>query len=259
MRSKLSAVIAGCALCLSIGGAAFTGSIRTADAAEIKVLASPFYKPAYNELVPVFEKSTGNKVLTTWAGTPETIKRIGGREVYDLVIIWNSIIDQLIKDGHLVADSRVDLIKSGMGVAVRAGAPKINISSADALKQSLIEAKSIACSTGPSGRYLLGLFQKWGVTDQLKPKLMQIPTERPVGEVVAAGEAEVGIQQASELLAVKGIDVLGPLPPDIQEFIVLSAALHKTAPASDATKALVRFLTSPQAVSVIKKIGWEPG
>lgn len=225
-------------------------------AAEIKVISSGSFKPAVNALAPTFEAQTNNKVLMTWSGTVQLPKRIGAGEVFDAVIIWDATMDQLSRDGHIIADTRVPIAKSGIGVAVRAGAPKMDVSSAQALKASLLSAKSIAYSTGPSGIYLEGLFKKWGIEG---PKLMQIPPGRAIGDVVAAGEAEIGFQQVSELLPIKGIDFLGPLPPDIQENTVLSGAVLKTAPTPDGAKALLKFLTSPQSTPAIKKIGMEPG
>jgi len=233
--------------------------IASAGAAEIKVMASAAFKEAYLELVPAFEKSSGHKVTTLWAGTNDAVKRIGGGETVDLVIIAAPAIDALVRQGKLVTGSRVDLAKSGVGVAVRAGAPKIDISSGDALRQALLGAKSIAYSSGPSGAYIAGLLQRWGVADQLKSRVTQVASGIPVGEVLAKGEAEIGFQQVSELLPIKGIDFLGPLPADIQEITVFSAGLHAAAPNPDAAKALVKFLTLPDAAPVIRRKGMEPG
>ena len=239
--------------------AAITLSISVSRAAEIKVISSGSFKPALNSLLTTFEKQTDNKVLTTWSGTAELPKRIGAGETFDLVIIWDATMDQLNREDHIIADSRVPVAKSGIGVAVRGGAPKIDVSSAQALKTSLLFAKSIAYSTGPSGIYLEGLFKKWGFVGRPSPKLMRIPPGRAIGDVVAAGEAEVGFQQVSELLPIKGIDFLGPLPADIQEITILSGAVLKTAPNPYVAKALLKFLTSPQSAPAIKKIGMEPG
>jgi molybdate transport system substrate-binding protein len=230
-----------------------------ASAAEIKVMASAAFKEAYGELVPAFETSSGHKVTTIWAGTNDVVKRIGAGETVDLVIIAGPAIDQLIKQGKLLAGSRVDVAKSGIGVAVRSGAPRIDMSSGDALKTALLGAKSIAYSSGPSGAYMAALLQKWGVADQLKSRVTQVSSGVPVGEVVAKGEAEIGFQQVSELLPIKGIDLLGPLPADIQEITVFSAGLPAAAPAPDAAQALVKFLTSPAAAPVIRQKGMEPG
>ena len=168
-------------------------------------------------------------------------------------------LDGLIKQGKIVAGSRVDLVKSGVGVAVRAGAPRPDISSGEALKRTLLAAKSVGYSQGPSGVYIEGLFQRLGIADALKPKSKQTQPGNPVGVLIARGEAEIGFQQISELLPIAGIDYLGPLPPDIQHVTVFAAGLHAGAKEAEAAKALVKFLTAPAAVPVIKKHGLEPG
>jgi molybdate transport system substrate-binding protein len=231
----------------------------TADAADIKVMASAAIKEAYLELVPQFEKSTEHKVSTTWAGTVDMTKRLNAGEVFDLIIMAGPSIDEFIKQGKLVAGSRVDLAKSGVGVAVRAGAPKPDISSADAVKRAMLAAKSIAYSTGPSGVYIAALFQRMGIADQIKDKVKIGAPGVPIGGIIARGEAEIGFQQVSELLPVAGIDYIGPLPPDIQQITVFASGIHTGATQADAAKALVKFLTSPQAAPVIKKKGMEPG
>jgi molybdate transport system substrate-binding protein len=228
------------------------------SAAEIKVMASAAIREAYLELVPAFEKQSGHKVVTIWSGTTEVSRRIGGGEVADLVIVSAPTIDKLIADGKVVG-SRVDLAKSGIGVAVRAGQPKPDISSGEAVKKAVLAAKSVAYSSGPSGFYLAELFKKMGIADEIKPKLTQTPSGVQVGEVIARGEAELGFQQVSELLHVKGIDYLGPLPADIQHVTVFSAGVHASAKEPEAAKALVKFLTAPGAATVIAKTGMEPG
>ena len=229
------------------------------QAADINVLASNALKEAYLELVPSFEKATEHKVATTWAGTNDIKKRMAAGETYDLVIMAGPALDELVKQGKIVPGSRVDLAKSGVGVAVRAGAPKPDISSGDALKRALLAAKSIAYSSGPSGVYMEGLFRRLGIADEIKPKLKQTQPGNPVGEVIARGEAEIGFQQVSELLPIAGIDYIGPLPPDIQHITVFSGGIHTGAKQPDAAKALVKFITAPAAVPVIKKKGMEPG
>lgn len=230
-----------------------------AHAAEIKVIASAAVKEVVRDLASVFEKSSGHKVVTIWAGTEAITKRISGGESADVVIIAARNIDKLIAEGWLAAGSRLDIAKSGIGVAVRAGQPKPDISSGDAVKKAVLAAKSVAYSSGPSGFYLADLFKKMGIADQIKDKVKQTPSGDQVGEVVARGEAELGFQQVSELLHLKGIEYLGPLPPDIQHVTVFSAGLHGKAAAPDAAKALIKFLASPEAAPVIRKTGMEPG
>ena len=229
-----------------------------AQAGEIKVMMSAAFREAYLELVPQFERASEHKVVTIQAPTIDMMTRLKGGETVDLVIMAGASIGELIKDGKIVPGSRADLAKSGIGVAVRQGAPKPDIGSADALKRALLAAQSVAYSTGPSGVYLAGLFQRMGIADALKPKIKQVKGE-PVGAVVARGEAEIGFQQVSELLPLAGIDFLGPLPPEIQEITVFAAGLHVNAKEPEAAKALVKFLTAPATAPVIKKTGMEPG
>jgi molybdate transport system substrate-binding protein len=243
----------------AFAGASFLILAGFANAADVKVMASAAIKEAYLELVPQFEKGTENKVATTWAGTVDMMKRLQDGELFDLVIMAAPSIDELTKQGKIVPGSRVDLAKSGVGVAVRAGAPKPDIGSGEALKRSVLAAKSVAYSTGPSGVYLAGLFQRMGISDDIKSKVKLAPPGMPVGEMIARGEAEIGFQQVSELLPVAGIDFIGPLSADVQQITIFAGGIHTGATQADAAKALVKFLTSPQAAPVIKKKGLEPG
>ncbi len=228
------------------------------NAAEVKVMLSAAFKEAYVELVPQFERATGHKVVTIWAPTVEMMKRLKGGEAVDLVIIAADSIEELIKLGKIAPGSRVDLAKSVIGVAIRAGAPKPDIRTTEAFKRTLLAAKSIAYSTGPSGVYITELFKRLGIAEELKPKVKQLQGV-PIGEVVARGDAEIGFQQVSEILPVAGIELLGPLPADIQRTTVFSIGLHSGAQQPDAARALVQFLTSPAAAPVIRKKGMEPG
>jgi molybdate transport system substrate-binding protein len=246
-----SSIIVGAAGALLYCGAA--------NAVEIKVLSTQAAEQAYRELVPQFEKASGHKVSTIFTGTLDLQKRIAAGESYDLIIMAGPAIDDFIKAGKIVPGSRVDLAKSGVGVAVRAGAPKPDISSTEALKKTLIAAKSIGYSTGPSGVYIVGLFQRMGIADAVKPKLKQTPTGVFVGSIVASGEAEIGFQQVSEFLHFPGVDYVGPLPADIQEITVFSSGLQVGGKEADAAKAWVKFLTAPAAAPVFKKMGLEPG
>lgn len=231
--------------------------VDMAQAAEIRVMASAAIREAYLELVPVFERTTAHRVLTTWVPTVEMMRRLKASESIDLVIMASSSIDELIEVGRIVLGSRTDLATSGIGVAVRTGAPQPNIGSAEALRETLLSARSVAYSTGPSGVYLAGLFQRMGIADELRSKVKQVQGE-PIGAVIARGEAEIGFQQVSELLPIAGITYLGALPAEIQQTTVFSAGLHIDATDPAAAQALVKFLTSPAAVAVIKKKGMEP-
>jgi molybdate transport system substrate-binding protein len=228
-----------------------------AQAAEIKLLASNGLKEAYLELFSEFEKATGHKVTVEWAGTPDIRKRMAAGEVADIVISAGATED-FIKEGKLVAGTEAKLGKSGVGVAVREGAPKPDISSADALKKAVLDAKSVAHSAGASGVYVASMFQKLGISDQVKAKLATVKPGEAVGEVVARGDAEIGFQQIGELLPVKGIQLVGPLPPELQNITVFSGAIHSASKAPDAAAALIKFLTTPAAAEVLKKHGLEP-
>jgi molybdate transport system substrate-binding protein len=228
-----------------------------AHATEIKVMQSAAFKEAYLELAPEFERTTGHRLVTLWVPSVQMMNRLKGGETVDVVILSASALDELTQAGRVVPGSRVDLARSGVGVAVRAGAPKPDISSAEAVKRALLAAKAIAYSTGPSGIYLAGLFERMGIAGQLKPKLRRVQGE-PAGGVVARGEADLAFQQVCELLPVAGIDFVGPLPPDIQTITTFSAGLCVGAKEPDAARELVRFLTAPAAAPVIRKKGMEP-
>ena len=227
--------------------------------AEVKLIASNAAKEAVLDLIPAFEKLSGHKVTVIWAGTEAITKRISGGEVVDVVLIAAPNIDKLISEKKLVEGSRTNIAKSGIGIAVRAGLPKPDISSGDAIKKAVLDAKSVAYSSGPSGFYIAELFKKMGIAEQIKDKVRQTPSGVQVGEVVARGDADLGFQQISELLHVKGIHYLGPLPPDNQHLTIWSTGIHSAAPSPDAAKALVKYLSGPDAGASIRKAGMEPG
>jgi molybdate transport system substrate-binding protein len=227
-------------------------------AAEISVLSTQATQEAYSELVAQFERATGHKVRTDFTGTLNVQKRLAASESFDLIIMAAPAIDEQIKLGRAMADSRVDIAKSGVGVAVRKGAKKPDIGSPEALKKTLLAAKSIGYSTGPSGVYILTVFDRLGVADQVKGKLKQTPSGVFVGNLIASGETEIGFQQIAELVHFAGIDYVGPLPDELQRVTVFSAGIHSGAKQPDAAKALVKFLTAPSAAQVIRKHGLEP-
>jgi molybdate transport system substrate-binding protein len=230
-----------------------------AGAADISVLGSAAMKDVVTNVVPAFEKATGHRVKLAWAGTEAITKRVAEGEAVDVVLIAAPNIDKLIAQGKLVQGSRADVARSGIGVAVRAGAPTPDVSSGDAVKKAVLGAGSVAYSSGPSGAYVAELFQRMGIADAIKAKVKQTPSGVLVGEVVARGEAELGFQQISELLHLSGIQYLGPLPPEIQHFTVFSAGLHTASPAPEPAKAFMKALTSPEAAPTIRKAGMEPG
>jgi molybdate transport system substrate-binding protein len=243
---------------LSIAAAAFLLS-GVAGAAEIKVLSTQATEEAYKELVPQFEKASGHKVTTVFTGTLDALKRLSNGETYDLLIMARQQIDELSQSGKVVAGSRTDIAKSGVGAAVGKGKPKPDISTVDALKKTLLAAKSIGYSTGPSGIYVVTMFQKMGIADEVKSKLKQTPTGVFVGSIIASGEAEIGFQQVSELSFFPGIDYVGPIPAEVQLITVFSAGIPTGTKQADAAKALVSFVTAPAAAAIFKKHALDPG
>ena len=232
-------------------------------AAEITVVTSGAFTAAYMELAPQYEHATHNKLVSetgpSMGKTHNAIPmRLERNEAIDVVIMAAPALDDLLKQGKIRAGSRVDLVQSAIGVAVKAGAPKPDISTLDALKRTLLAAKSIAYSDSASGVYLATeLFPKLGIADQIKSKTKKIEAD-PVGGVVAKGEAEIGFQQISELRPVKGIDIVGELPPGAQRITVFAAGIPATSKQPNAAKALIQWLASPAVYPTIKKTGLEP-
>lgn len=237
--------------------------VGTAGAADIEVMISGGFAAAYRSLTPVFEAMTGHRLHTAWGpsmgDTPEAIpNRLARGEPADVLIMVGAALDELTNHGKVVADSRVDLARSKIGVVVRAGTSKPDISSVDAFRRALLQARSVAYSDSASGVYVAGvMFERLGIADQMKGKSRMIPGE-PVGVVVARGDAEFGIQQISELLPVKGIDLVGPLPPELQKVTLYSAGIAVGATQPDAAGDLLRFLASPPASDAITNSGLEP-
>jgi len=232
-------------------------------AAEVHVMISGGLSAAYNALVPEFEKATGNKVVTAYGPSMGTTVnaipvRLSRGEPADVLILVGYALDDLIKQGKAVAGSKVDLVNSKIGVAVKAGSPKPDISTADAVKRALLAAKSVAYSDSASGVYVsTEMFDKLGIAAEMKDKAKKIPAT-PVAEIVAKGEAELGLQQISELKAISGVDIVGPLPESLQKVTVFSAGIATESKEPEAGKALIKFLASPAARETIVKSGLEP-
>ncbi len=231
-------------------------------AQEITVMTSGAFTAAYLELIPELERLTKRKIVTAatsmGTGASSIPRRLQQGEPVDVVIVADAALTDLIKRGHIVAESRTPLARSAIGMAVRAGSAIPDISSVDALKRTLLQAKSIAYSASVSGDYLsTELFQRLGIADQIMPTSRRIEGER-VGAVVARGEAEIGFQQTSELLPVPGIYYVGPLPPEVQKVSVFSAGVAAASVDVDAAYVVIRFLASPSAAAAITKTGLEP-
>jgi molybdate transport system substrate-binding protein len=230
---------------------------------EFRVMTSGAFTAAYLELIPRLELLTKKKVVTaaTSIGTGENSipRRLQRGEVVDVVIVADNVLLGLIKDGLIAPDSHTPLARSAIGLAVRAGARKPDISTVEALKRTLLEAKSIAYSASVSGDYVSNeLFERLGIADKVKSKSRRIEGGERVGAVIARGEAEVGFQQISELLPVPGIDHITPLPPEAQKVSIFSAGVAKTSSDPGAARAVIKLLGSPEAAGAITKSGLEP-
>jgi molybdate transport system substrate-binding protein len=247
-------------LVLGVAGAVLLAG--SAGAAEVRVMISGGMTAAYNVLVPEFERVSGNKVITAFGPSMGTTTnaipvRLERGEPADVLIMVGYALGDLAKQGKVVADSRVDLTKSLIGIAVKAGASKPDISSADAIKRALLAAKSVAYSDSASGVYVSTvMFDKLGITDAMKDKARKVPAT-PVGEIVARGDAEIGFQQIAELRPVSGIDIVGPLPPDLQKVTIFSAGIATVSKEPEAAKAFIQFLASPAAKAAIVDSGME--
>jgi molybdate transport system substrate-binding protein len=229
---------------------------------EVVVMTSGAFTAAYLSLADPFTASTGHRLVTATTtmgvGRDSIPNRLAAGESVDIVIVAGDALESLIAGGQIVRGSRVDLARSRIAMAVRRGAPRPDIGTVDALKQALLHARSIAVSASVSGDYLTGeLFPRLGIADEVRGKTQRIERER-VGEVVARGDAEVGFQQVSELRPIRGIDIVGPLPADVQRVTVFAAGIAARATHVEAARALLAFLTSPAARPAIEASGLEP-
>jgi molybdate transport system substrate-binding protein len=232
-----------------------------AEAAEIKVLSAIAMQKAVEDLGPKFERTTGHKLTITFATLGAIVKRLQDGDTADVVIAPQQGMDTLVKDGKAVAGNVVVLARTGISLAVRKGAFKPDISSPDALKRTLLAAKSISYTSpeggGASGIHFAKVLERLGIAEEMKSKTV-FPKTVAVGAAIANGEAEIGVQQNQELVSVPDIEVIGPLPGDLQATIVLSAAVMASSNDAAASKALVDFLRTPEAAVVLKAKGMEP-
>jgi molybdate transport system substrate-binding protein len=210
------------------------------------------------ELAQAWQARSGQSVQIESVGGVDAAKRVVAGERFDFVVLAADAIDKLMAGGHAVAGSRVDLVDSGVAVAVKAGAPHPDISSEEALKRVVLAAPTVGYSTGPSGVALVKLFERWGIAQQLQGRLVQATPGIPVGSLVARGEVALGFQQLSELIHLDGIDVIGPMPDSVQITTTFSGALCQASPQPEAVRALLAFMASPEAAAAKRRNGMEP-
>ena len=225
--------------------------------ATLKLISSMATREVLNELATRFERDTSQKVATEAAGGVDVAKRVQNGEAVDIVVLASNAIDKLIADGKVLTGSRVDLVQSGVSIAVRAGTARPDISSEDAVKRAVLGAKTVSYSTGPSGVYLEKMFARWGILEDIRTRIVVPPPGKPVGSLVANGTVELGFQQLSELINLAGIDVVGALPPAIQTITIFSGGVSANSAQADAARAVLKFMASPAAADVKKRHGME--
>ena len=223
----------------------------------LKLLSSMATRELLNELVAQYQRSSGQPVTSEAAGGVDVAKRVRAGETVDVVILSSTAIDSLIAAGSLLPDSRVDLVKSGVSIAVRAGAERPDVASEEAVKRAVLAARTVSYSTGPSGVYLEKLFERWGILNQVRERIVVPPPGVPVGSLVASGKVELGFQQLSELMSLPGIEVLGPLPPEIQTITVFSGGISGGCARPAAARALLEYFASPSVSQTKQGYGME--
>ena len=225
---------------------------------EILGISSMATRLVLADLVAAYQQRTGQRVRIESVGGVDAAKRVAADEAFDVVILASDAIDKLIASRHVLAGSRVDLVHSGVSVAVRAGAQQPDISSEDAVRAAVLAARTVSYSTGPSGVALAKLFERWGIAEDLKSRLVTPPPGIPVGSLVAKGEVELGFQQLSELINLEGITVLGPLPPAIQITTTFSAGVCAVSRQPEAVRALLAAMAAPEAAEAKRRQGMDP-
>jgi molybdate transport system substrate-binding protein len=210
------------------------------------------------ELARAYEQRSGRVVAIESVGGVDAARRVQAGEAFDVVVLAADAIDKLVAAGRVLVGSKVDLVHSGVALAVRAGAPRPDIGSEDALKRAVLGAGSIGYSTGPSGVQLMKLFERWGIADEIARRTVQAPPGVPVGHLVADGRVDLGFQQLSELIHLPGIVVLGPLPPAVQATTVFAGGVAAAGARPDAARAVLAWLASPQADPTRRRHGMEP-
>ena len=223
----------------------------------MKILSGGAMKSLMVDVAPLFERANGTKAEIRFALTSVLKKEIEDGATFDIALLPRPELGALVESGKIAAGTQTDITRSAVGLAVRAGMPKPDIGTVEALKRTLQEAKSIGYSDGPSGAYIADLLVRLGIADEMKPKTRL--TSRPVAEIVAEGEAEVGMQQIVAILPVKGAELVGPLPGELQNIIVYAAGIAPSSGQSGTAHALIAFMATPEVVRMIRAKGMEPG
>lgn len=223
----------------------------------LHIISSMATRQVLSELAEQYRAAGGPEVKLESVGGVDAARRVQAGEPFDGVILAANAIDQLIADAKVLTGSRVDIVKSGIAIAVRAGAPHPSIADEAAVRKAVKDAATLGYSTGPSGVYLMKLFERWGIAEEIKPRIVQAPPGIPVGSLVAKGDIALGFQQLSELLPLEGIDILGPMPADIQSITTFSGGVAVTSQRPDAVRALLAFMASPQATPVKQRNGMD--
>jgi molybdate transport system substrate-binding protein len=224
------------------------------------VLASTAIKSALEELAPQFEKAAGHKLTISYGASARLQVTIEKGEAFDLAILSTAVADALVRQGKLNAATRVDIARSGAGIAIRKGTPRPDVSTAEGVKRALLGAKAIGYSeTGAASQFLMGMFERLGIAAEVKPKLKLARPNETSLQALSNGEIDILVPQISEVAAYPGVDLVGPLPPQLQVYTVLPAALSAAAANPGGAKALLDFMATPAAVSVLRAKGLEPG
>ncbi len=223
----------------------------------LKLLSSMATREVLSELAAQYQRATGQPVTAEAAGGVDVAKRVQGGEAVDAVVLASNAVEKLIAEGKLLAGSRVDLAESGVAIAVRAGAAQPDVSSEAAVQRAVFSARTLSYSTGPSGVYLEKLFERWGILERIRSRIVVPPPGVPVGSLVASGAAELGFQQLSELMSLPGVEVVGPLPPEIQTLTTFSGGIAVRSNVPGAARALLDYMASPAALNVKRKYGMD--
>jgi molybdate transport system substrate-binding protein len=226
--------------------------------ARIAGISSMATRQVLADLAVAYRQRTGDDVAFESVGGVDAARRVQAGEPFDAVVLASEAIDKLVAAGRVVADSRTDLVRSAVAIAVRTGGARPDVGSDEALKRAVLAARTLGYSTGPSGVALVRLFERWGIADTLRDRIVQAPPGVPVGTLVARGEVELGFQQLSELLHLPGIEVLGPMPPGTEIVTTFTGGLCVTSTQPEVVRAMLAFMRSPAAADAKKRHGMEP-